>query len=145
MPLGKDSIKRVRNNGYSRVTTSAPDMENSSIVEPIDLSVVVDDVSDVEAEQKATEPATKKKAEPKSEEPKPSEPKKEEPTPKKKPAPKKKSEPKPAPKKRTKSTKKPTPVSNTDIPTPTEVAETVAMRSGEGYINIGGELPIYLL
>ncbi len=138
MPLGKDSIKRVRNNGYSRVTTSAPDMENSSIVEPIDLSVVVVDVSDVEAEQKATEPATKKKTAPKK--------KADAPTGQKKTTtPKKKSEPKPAPKKRTKSIKKPTPVSNTDIPTPTEVAETVAMRSGEGYINIGGELPIYLL
>ena len=138
MPLGKDSIKRVRNNGYSRVTTSAPDMENSSIVEPIDLSVVVVDVSDVEAEQKATEPATKKKTAPKK--------KADAPTGQKKTTTsKQKSEPKPAPKKRTKSTKNPTPVSNNDIPTPTEVAETVAMRSGEGYINIGGELPIYLL
>ena len=138
MPLGKDSIKRVRNNGYSRVTTSAPDMENSSIVEPIDLSVVVVDVSDVEAEQKATEPATKKKTAPKK--------KADAPTGQKKTTtPKKKSEPKPAPKKKAKTTNKPTPVSNTDIPTPTEVAETVAMRSGEGYINIGGELPIYLL
>ena len=143
MPLGRDSIKRVKNNGYSRVTTSAPDMENSSIVEPIDLSVVVVEVPNVEAEQKAAEPAQKKKTAPK----KKAEPKKtadkDEPA-KKKPLQKKKSEPKPAAKTKRK-TKKPTPVSNNDIPTPTEVAETVTTRCGEGYINLGGELPIYLL
>lgn len=30
MPIGKNAIKRVENNGYSKVTTSAPDMENST-------------------------------------------------------------------------------------------------------------------
>ena len=30
MPIGKNSIKRVANNGYSAVKTSAPDMENST-------------------------------------------------------------------------------------------------------------------
>lgn len=34
MPIGKNSIKRVANNGYSKVTTSAPDMDNSTVVEP---------------------------------------------------------------------------------------------------------------
>lgn len=33
MPIGKNSIKRAANNGYSKVTTSAPDMENSVVVE----------------------------------------------------------------------------------------------------------------
>ena len=28
MPIGKNALKRVTNNGYSNVTTSAPDMEN---------------------------------------------------------------------------------------------------------------------
>ena len=28
MPIGKNAIKRVTNNGYSNVKTSAPDMEN---------------------------------------------------------------------------------------------------------------------
>ena len=31
MPIGKNSLKRVTNNGYSNVTTSAPDMENSTV------------------------------------------------------------------------------------------------------------------
>ena len=32
MPIGKNSIKRVINNGYSKVTTDAPDMENSVVL-----------------------------------------------------------------------------------------------------------------
>lgn len=32
MPIGKNSIKRVKNSGYSNVKTSAPDMENSTVV-----------------------------------------------------------------------------------------------------------------
>ncbi|MDY3846219.1 MAG: hypothetical protein SOZ62_04855 [Eubacteriales bacterium] len=32
MPVGKNSIRRVANNGYSKVKTEAPDMENSKIV-----------------------------------------------------------------------------------------------------------------
>jgi hypothetical protein len=31
MPIGKNSIKRVENAGYSKVETSAPDMENSTV------------------------------------------------------------------------------------------------------------------
>ena len=31
MPIGKNSLKRVSNNGYSKVASSAPDMENSEI------------------------------------------------------------------------------------------------------------------
>ncbi len=34
MPIGKNSIKRAVNNGYSNVKTTAPDMENSVVVEP---------------------------------------------------------------------------------------------------------------
>ena len=33
MPIGKNSIKRVTNNGYSKVTSKAPDMENSVALE----------------------------------------------------------------------------------------------------------------
>ena len=33
MPIGKNAIKRVANNGYSKVNTSAPDMENSVVEE----------------------------------------------------------------------------------------------------------------
>ena len=31
MPIGKNSIKRVANGGYSEIKTSAPDMENSTV------------------------------------------------------------------------------------------------------------------
>ena len=30
MPIGKNAIKRVENNGYSKVKSEAPDMENST-------------------------------------------------------------------------------------------------------------------
>lgn len=32
MPVGKNALKRVTNNGYSKVAASAPDMENSEIM-----------------------------------------------------------------------------------------------------------------
>ena len=35
MPIGKNAIKRVANNGYSNVKTTAPDMENSVIEESV--------------------------------------------------------------------------------------------------------------
>ena len=35
MPIGKNSIKRVANNGYSNLKSSSPDMENSTVVEKI--------------------------------------------------------------------------------------------------------------
>ena len=31
MPVGKNSLKRVTNSGYSNVKTEAPDMENSTV------------------------------------------------------------------------------------------------------------------
>ncbi|MBQ7343768.1 MAG: hypothetical protein IJW53_03270 [Clostridia bacterium] len=34
MPVGKNALKRVTNNGYSKVNTSAPDMEHSVVTEP---------------------------------------------------------------------------------------------------------------
>ncbi len=34
MPVGKNALKRVSNNGYSKVNTSAPDMEHSVVAEP---------------------------------------------------------------------------------------------------------------
>ena len=33
MPVGKNSLKRVTNSGYSNVKTDAPDMENSTVAE----------------------------------------------------------------------------------------------------------------
>ena len=40
MPIGKNAIKRVENNGYSKVKTSAPDMENSNVIAKPDDQVV---------------------------------------------------------------------------------------------------------
>ncbi len=31
MPIGKDSISRVKKNGYANITSAAPDMEDSKI------------------------------------------------------------------------------------------------------------------
>lgn len=92
MPVGKNSIKRVTNNGYSKVASKAPDMENSTVIanpspEVVDIMI----------------PSSEKIAP-------------------KKPAAKKPAAKKTAPK-----------------------AENSSERNGEGYINLGGELPIYLL
>lgn len=35
MPIGKNALKRVTNNGYSKVAVSAPDMEHSEIVDNV--------------------------------------------------------------------------------------------------------------
>ena len=65
MPIGKNAINRVKNNGYSNVETSAPDMENSVIANP-DPQVVEKMVKPVE--EKTAKKAPAKKAPAKSEE-----------------------------------------------------------------------------
>ncbi len=40
MPIGKNAIKRVENNGYSKVKSAAPDMENSHVIANPDPQVV---------------------------------------------------------------------------------------------------------
>ena len=92
MPVGKNSIKRVTNNGYSKVASKAPDMENSTVIANPSPEVV-----------EIMIPSSEKIAP-------------------KKPAAKKLAAKKTAPK-----------------------AENSSERNGEGYINLGGELPIYLL
>lgn len=97
MPVGKNSIKRVTNNGYSKVATKAPDMENSTVIAnpaPEVIDVMIPSSENI--------------------------------------APKKPAAKKPA------ATKKPT--AKKAAPK-TETNE----RNCEGYINLGGELPIYLL
>lgn len=59
MSIGKSSIKRAANNGYSNVATSAPDMENSVVVEPV-VEAPVEEVKAPVTEVKA--PAKKKTA-----------------------------------------------------------------------------------
>ncbi len=58
MPIGKNAIKRVENNGYSNVKTSAPDMENSNVIANLDPQVMEKMVAPVEV---ATEAKTAKK------------------------------------------------------------------------------------
>ena len=61
MPIGKNAIKRVENNGYSKVVTTAPDMENSSVITKPDEQVVEKLIAPVEAKT-AAKTATKKPA-----------------------------------------------------------------------------------
>ena len=64
MPIGKNAIKRVENNGYSNVKTTAPDMENSSVITKPDEQVVEKLIAPVEkataAKTAAKKPAAKK-------------------------------------------------------------------------------------
>ena len=69
MPVGKNALKRVTNNGYSKVATSAPDMENS-IVEKEKSENPKEEVKVTSAKcapKKNTAPKTKKPAIPKPE------------------------------------------------------------------------------
>jgi len=116
MPIGKNAIKRVSNNGYSSVKTTAPDMENSVVAE--EKATVT---------EKLTPPTASPKAKIQS---------------------------------KLKDTKKPR--AKQTIPkksmetepdfSPVKTAEKVTKkntkseaRQGEGYVNLGGELPYYLL
>lgn len=66
MSIGKNAIKRVENNGYSKVQTSAPDMENSNVIAAPDPQVTEKLIAPVEkatakktAGRTAAKPATK--------------------------------------------------------------------------------------
>ena len=126
MAIGKNAIKRVTSNGYSNVKSAAPDMENSEV--SVDKTVV-------------SEKKTVKKATPKAI------------APKKVTAPKAKATAKPATKAPEKSAaKKSAPKKSMETEpsfSPVKTAEAVTAksteRSGEGYVNLGGELPIHLL
>ena len=60
MPIGKNAIKRVENNGYSKVKTSAPDMENSHVIAAPDPQVTEKLIAPVE--KKTAKKAAAKKA-----------------------------------------------------------------------------------
>ena len=67
MPIGKNSIKRVKNNGYSQVVSAAPDMENSTVVSspsPEALETVTAAAKASKSTKKST-PVSKKTTEPK--------------------------------------------------------------------------------
>ena len=59
MPIGKNAIKRVENNGYSKVKTEAPDMENSNVIAKPDDQVVEKMVAPVEQATAKKAPAKK--------------------------------------------------------------------------------------
>ena len=137
MPIGKNAIKRVTGNGYSKVNTSAPDMENSEVVKE-KSEVVIEKVTPpspapVKAAPKATK-RTVKKAAPASE----------------KAEKKATSAPKKAAEKAS-STPKKSMEAEPDF-SPVKTAEKITAkqpeapkRQGNGYVNLGGELPYYLL
>lgn len=62
MPIGKNAIKRVENNGYSNVKTAAPDMENSHVIAAPDAQVVEKIIAPVEKAAKTTKKSTATKA-----------------------------------------------------------------------------------
>ena len=103
MPIGKNAIKRVTNNGYSNVKASAPDMENSVVAEEKKPAP--------KKKSTATAPKTQKKA----------------------------SAVKTAPKKSMETEPNLSPVKTLE-----KVVESTE-REGDGYVNLGGELPYYLL
>lgn len=114
MPIGKNAINRVKNNGYSNVETSAPDMENSVIANP-DPQVVEKMVKPVEEKTAKKAPAKKATA---------------------KKAPVKKAEEAPveeAPKKK--------------APAKKPAAKKAPVKKTEGFerVEIGGQMPYYLL
>ena len=63
MPVGKNALKRVTNNGYSKVAVSAPDMEHSEVVKTEKAPKKEESIK-IEA-KKNTTPKTKKPATPK--------------------------------------------------------------------------------
>ncbi len=122
MPIGKNAIKRITNDGYSKVKTSAPDMENSTAVE---ASTVAQEKTP--KTKKATSNASAKAK-----------------------APTKTSPKKPSTQKSTSTPKKS--MENEPELAPVKTLEKVvdksieaSEREGNGYTNIGGKLPYYLL
>ena len=66
MPVGKNALKRVTNNGYSKVNVSAPDMEHSEVLEAAETpKPKTEAVSVKTTAKKNTAPKTKKAPTPK--------------------------------------------------------------------------------
>lgn len=158
MPIGKNSLKRVTNNGYSKVQSSSPDMENSEVslvgeaaehAEKILAPKTTEGKSALErAREKASAVAekTKKSADAKTGIKQPQ--KKESGTEKAKTAVKsiKADAEKSLPKKPIAS-KKSSPIKEISASAPKKSNAIVerGVREGEGYVNLGGSMPYYLL
>ena len=133
MPIGKNAIKRISNNGYSNVTTSAPDMENSVVNEEKEISPKKQDSAKKTAPVSKTAPkaGTKKAPSAKSTAPKPTVKKATtKSAPKSTPAPKKSMEVEPT---------------LSPVNTAKKVTGKTENKQDNGCIHIGGELPIHLL
>ena len=60
MPIGKNAIKRVENNGYSKVKSTAPDMENSEVVVAVEPAPTVVEFVPAPVKSAEKKPAAKK-------------------------------------------------------------------------------------
>ena len=60
MSIGKNAIKRVENNGYSKVKTDAPDMQNSHVIAAPAEEVAEKLIAPIEAKNTAAKKATKR-------------------------------------------------------------------------------------
>ena len=126
MPIGKNALKRVSNNGYSNVKATAPDMENSEIIEAKpEIAEAKPEISEAKPEEKESvmpveKSETVKKAEPKA-----------------------KSESKPAEK--TASVKKKTASKKADTAKEDKPTENFARPDGFVKISFGMDMPVYLL
>lgn len=65
MSIGKSAIKRVENNGYSKVKTVAPDMQNSHVIAAPAEEVTEKLIAPIEAKKTATKKTTRKASAPK--------------------------------------------------------------------------------
>ena len=136
MPIGKNAIKRISNNGYSAVNSSAPDMENSEIIAKEPVKEEKKPQPKKTTAKKPTAPKSAPKAQPKAE-----------PKAQAKPEPKKATEPKAQAKPEPKKSMEKEPELS-----PVKVAKKVVKKPASakktetnGCVHIGEELPIYLL
>ncbi|MBO5379636.1 MAG: hypothetical protein J6A90_04850 [Clostridia bacterium] len=133
MPIGKNAIKRISNNGYSNVTSSAPDMENSVVNEEKEIAPKKENSAKKTAPVSKISPnaGTKKAPSAKSTAPKPTVKKTTtKAAPKSTPAPKKSMEVEPT---------------LSPVNTAKKVTGKTENKQDNGCIHIGGELPIHLL
>ncbi|MBO5439143.1 MAG: hypothetical protein J6A53_00640 [Clostridia bacterium] len=120
MPIGKNAIKRISNNGYSNVQTTAPDMENSVVEEKI--PVVEEKIPVVEEKKITIKKSAKTKQAPKTGE---------------------KNTSAPTQKKSMETEPDLSPVKTAQRVT--KKSTKAQKRQGVGYVNLGGELPVHLL
>lgn len=132
MPIGKNAIKRISNNGYSNVTSSAPDMENSVVNEEKEIAPKKQETAKKTAPVSKTAPkaGTKKAPSAKVSTKAPTKKATTKSAPKSTPAPKKSMEIEPT---------------LSPVNTAKKVTGKTENKQDNGCIHIGGELPIHLL